>query len=115
MLNKKNRVRVGIDVGGTFTKAVALDLKTGDILGKSTVLTTHTSEKGVSNGIIKVLDNVMKSSNITFDAIELISHSTTQAINALLESDTFKVGIVAMGVGPTKKDVIKRTDLSDPK
>ena len=86
MLNKKNRVRVGIDVGGTFTKAVALDLKTGDILGKSTVLTTHTSEKGVSNGIIKVLDNVMKSSNITFDTIELISHSTTQAINALLES-----------------------------
>ena len=115
MLNKKNRVRVGIDVGGTFTKAVALDLKTGDILGKSTVLTTHTSEKGVSNGIIKVLDNVMKSSNITFDAIELISHSTTQAINALLENDTFKVGIIAMGVGPTKKDVIKRTDLSDPK
>ena len=54
---------MGIDVGGTFTKAVALDLKTGDILGKSTVLTTHTSEKGVSQGIIKVLDNVMKSSN----------------------------------------------------
>ena len=97
-MNEKNRVRVGIDVGGTFTKAVALDLKSGDILGKSTVLTTHTSEKGVSSGIITVLDNVMKSSNITFDAIELISHSTTQAINALLESDTFKVGIVAMGV-----------------
>ena len=114
-MNQKNRVRVGIDVGGTFTKAVALDLKSGDILGKSTVLTTHTAEKGVSAGIVTVLDNVMKSSNITFDAIELISHSTTQAINALLESDTFKVGIVAMGVGPTKKDVIKRTDLSDPK
>jgi len=114
-MNEKSRVRVGIDVGGTFTKAVALDLKSGDILGKSTVLTTHTSEKGVSEGIITVLRNIMTSSNITFDTIELISHSTTQAINALLESDTFKVGIIAMGVGPTKKDVIKRTDLSDPK
>ena len=59
MLNKENRVRVGIDVGGTFTKAVALDLKSGDILGKSTVLTTHTSEKGVSEGIITVLGNIM--------------------------------------------------------
>jgi len=115
LLNKENRVRVGIDVGGTFTKAVALDLKSGDILGKSTVLTTHTSEKGVSEGIITVLGNIMNSSEITFDSIELISHSTTQAINALLESDTFKVGIIAMGVGPTKKDVVKRTDLSDPK
>ena len=114
-MNEKNRVRVGIDVGGTFTKAVALDLKSGDILGKSTVLTTHTSEKGVSEGIITALSNVMNSAEITFDTIELISHSTTQAINALLESDTFKVGIIAMGVGPTKKDVIKRTDLSDPK
>ena len=114
-MNQKNRVRVGIDVGGTFTKAVALDLKSGDILGKSTVLTTHTSEKGVSEGIITALSNVMNSADITFDTIELISHSTTQAINALLESDTFKVGIIAMGVGPTKKDVIKRTDLSDPK
>tara|TARA_Y100000758_G_scaffold46723_1_gene30025 strand:- start:207 stop:2324 length:2118 start_codon:yes stop_codon:yes gene_type:complete len=114
-MNEKNRVRVGIDVGGTFTKAVALDLKSGDILGKSTVLTTHTSEKGVSEGIITALSNVMNSADITFDTIELISHSTTQAINALLESDTFKVGIIAMGVGPTKKDVIKRTDLSDPK
>jgi len=114
-MNQKNRVRVGIDVGGTFTKAVALDLKSGNILGKSTVLTTHTSEKGVSEGIITALSNVMNSADITFDTIELISHSTTQAINALLESDTFKVGIIAMGVGPTKKDVIKRTDLSDPK
>ena len=114
-MKNKNRVRVGIDVGGTFTKAVALDLKSGDILGKSTVLTTHTSEKGVSEGIITALSNVMNSAEITFDTIELISHSTTQAINALLESDTFKVGIIAMGVGPTKKDVIKRTDLSDSK
>jgi len=114
-MHEKNRIRVGIDVGGTFTKAVALDLKTGDILGKSTVLTTHTSEKGVSEGIVSTLSNIMSSSNITFDQIELISHSTTQAINALLENDTFKVGIIAMGVAPEKKDVIKRTKLSDDK
>jgi len=114
-MNENRRVRVGIDVGGTFTKAVAIDLKTGTILGKSTVLTTHTAEKGVSQGIIQALSNVIESANLSIHDIELISHSTTQAINALLENDTFKVGIISMGVGPEKRNVIKRTKLDDAK
>lgn len=114
-MDEKKRIRVGIDVGGTFTKAVAIDIKSGKILGKSTVMTTHDSEKGVSEGIVDALSNIIESSKMSLDDIELISHSTTQAINALLESDTFKVGIVAMGVGPEKKSVIKRTKLSDKK
>lgn len=114
-MTEKNRVRVGIDVGGTFTKAVAIDIKTGNILGKSTVMTTHESERGVSEGIVNALSNIIESSKISINDIELISHSTTQAINALLENDTFKVGIIAMGVGPEKKNVIKRTTLSDDK
>ena len=108
----KRRVRIGIDVGGTFTKAVAIDAKTGNILGKSTVPTTHSAQRGVSEGIVTALTEVLET-GIGIDEIELISHSTTQAINALLESDTSKVGIIAMGVGPTKKDVIKRTNLQD--
>ena len=105
----------GIDVGGTFTKAEAIDVKSGQILAKSTVHTTHSAEKGVSEGIVKALSNILKESEIKLDEIELISHSTTQAINALLESDTYKVGIIAMGVGPTKGDVMKRTTLNDKK
>lgn len=108
----KRRVRVGIDVGGTFTKAVAVDARNGAILSKSTVPTTHHSERGVSEGIVRALGDVVRQSDIEPGDIELISHSTTQAINALLESDTSKVGIVAMGVGPAKKDVVKRTNLS---
>ncbi len=107
----RQRIRVGIDVGGTFTKAVAIDVKTGTILSKSTLPTTHMSERGVSEGIVHVLTDILKQSRIDMNDIELISHSTTQAINALLESDTSRVGIIAMGVGPSKKDVIKRTDL----
>ena len=105
------RIRIGIDVGGTFTKAVAIDAATGAMLSKSTVPTTHASKKGVSEGIISAFTNIIQKSGIALDEIELISHSTTQAINALLESDTHKVGIVAMGVGPTKGDIIKRTRL----
>lgn len=109
----KTRIRVGIDVGGTFTKAVAIDVKTGAILSKSTLPTTHKSERGVSEGIVHVLTAILTQSKININDIELISHSTTQAINALLESDTSNVGIIAMGVGPSRKDVIKRTDLHD--
>ncbi|QUC65480.1 methylhydantoinase [Nitrosopumilus sp. K4] len=112
-MQHNRRVRIGIDVGGTFTKAVAIDAKTGSILGKSTVPTTHNSEKGVSEGIVSALTNILNETGINIKEIELISHSTTQAINALLESDTSKVGIIAMGVGPTKKDIIKRTNLQD--
>jgi len=109
----KRRIRVGIDVGGTFTKAVAIDVKTGSLLAKSTVSTTHSSEKGVSEGIVIALKKIIDETGIGINEIELISHSTTQAINALLESDTSKVGIIAMGVGPSKKDIIKRTNLED--
>ena len=111
----RHRIRIGIDVGGTFTKAVALDVKTGEVIAKSTVPTTHSSEKGVSQGILETITTIMKESIIHVNDIELISHSTTQAINALLESDTSKVGIVAMGVGPERKDIIKRTNLHDAK
>jgi len=115
MMQHKRRIRVGIDVGGTFTKAVAIDVKTGSIISKSTVPTTHNAKKGVSEGIVQALSNILNESTVNVDDIELISHSTTQAINALLESDTSKVGIVSMGVGPEKKDVIKRTNLQDSK
>ena len=69
----RQRIRVGIDVGGTFTKAVAIDVKTGTILSKSTLPTTHMSERGVSEGIVHVLTDILKQSRIDMNDIELIS------------------------------------------
>ncbi|MEX1996858.1 MAG: hydantoinase/oxoprolinase N-terminal domain-containing protein, partial [Nitrosopumilaceae archaeon] len=112
-MRKSRRVRIGIDVGGTFTKAVGIDITTGNILAKSTVLTTHNNKTGVSGGIVDVFTKLLSDSSISLDEIELIAHSTTQAINALLESDTAKVGIIGMGVGPEKQNIIKRTNLQD--
>ena len=109
----RRHVRIGIDVGGTFTKAVAIDSATGDIVSVSTVPTTHDARRGVSDGILDAFTRVVHDSGTALDDIDLVAHSTTQAINALLEGDTYPVGIVAMGVGPTKKDVIKRTRLDE--
>jgi N-methylhydantoinase A len=54
------RIRVGIDVGGTFTKAVAIEMVTGQIIGKVTVPTTHSSSNGVSTGIIETLETLIR-------------------------------------------------------
>ena len=101
------RIRIGVDVGGTFTKAVAIDMMNGAIMGKVTVPTSHSSSGGVSNGIVLALTDLIKNQHIETSEIELISHSTTQAVNALLEGDTSKVGIIGMGVGLEKSNVIK--------
>jgi N-methylhydantoinase A len=111
--SKKRRIRVGIDVGGTFTKAVAINMVTGSILGQSTLPTTHKSDQGVSTGILQALSDVMNKFHIQNCEVELISHSTTQAVNALLEGDTAKVGILGMGVSLEKSNIIKRTHIKD--
>jgi len=108
-----NRIRIGVDVGGTFTKSVAIDMNNGKIIGKVTVPTSHFSEEGVSTGIIESLMKLIHRESIKESNIELISHSTTQAVNALLEGDTTKVGIIGMGVSLEKSDIIKRTNIGN--
>jgi N-methylhydantoinase A/oxoprolinase/acetone carboxylase beta subunit len=110
-----SRIRIGVDVGGTFTKSVAIDMSTGQIIGKVTVPTSHFSDEGVSTGIVESLMKLINKEKISESNIELISHSTTQAVNALLEGDTAKVGIIGMGVSLEKNDIVKRTNLGDIK
>ena len=108
------KIRIGIDVGGTFTKAVAIDTANKKIIGKMSMHTTHSSVEGVSEGIVNALSLLIHKNNINPMEIELISHSTlTQAVNALLEGDVAKVGIIGMGVGLEKSNVIKRTNIKN--
>ena len=93
------KVRIGIDVGGTFTDAVAIDDETYEIRGAVKVPTTHTAPGGVAEGIIQALHRVMGKNGIRAEDVAFIAHGTTQSTNALLEGDVVDVGILTIGRG----------------
>ncbi len=91
------QVRMGIDVGGTFTDAVLIDNETYEIIGKMKMLTTH--EQGVAYGVVTILKKILEENHISPEDVVFIAHGTTQATNALLEGDVASVGIIGMGTG----------------
>lgn len=103
------RVRVGVDVGGTFTKAVAVDVLTGELVAQALVPTSHGHEDGVSAGVVHVVREI--ADRVGPEAVEMVTHSTTQAVNALLEGDVAPVGIIGMGREPELRKARQRTGL----
>ncbi len=89
-------LRVGIDVGGTFTDVVVVEAGTRTIVARIKVPTTHTARAGVAEGIVTALRQALAVPGIDVARIAFIAHSTTQATNALLEGDVASVGIVGL-------------------
>jgi N-methylhydantoinase A len=106
-------VRVGVDVGGTFTKAVACD-EGGAVVARGVVPTTHRTSGGVADGVARVLETVFADvDRLGHGPVAVVSHSTTQAVNALLEGDTAVVGVLGGGHRPDLRRARRRTRVGE--
>lgn len=113
----QKKVRVGIDVGGTYTDAVVIDNKTNQIIAKEKIKTTHLHEDGVAKGITDIVSKVLEDKQIDSEDVMFIAHGTTQATNALLEGDVAKVGVIGMADNKkdSRKTIIEDIELSQGK
>lgn len=105
------KVRIGIDVGGTFTDAVVIDAGTYEVLAKRKIPTTHS--EGVAHGVVEIISALMKENQIAPEDVTFIAHGTTQATNALLEGDVAQVGIVGMATGVDARGAKGETNIGD--
>ena len=101
-------IRMGIDVGGTYTKCVAMDNLTHEIVGKNEVKTTHDDERGVAAGVVQSFKNCMAENDIKPEDVVFVAHSTTQATNAFIEGDVAPVGIIGVAGGGLEGFLAKR-------
>lgn len=80
------QIIAGVDVGGTFTDLIVLDVKAGRVvLGK-----TPSTVDDQSKGVLKAL----RESGYPVSEIDMIVHGTTVTTNALLERRIAKVGLI---------------------
>jgi N-methylhydantoinase A len=102
-------LRVGVDVGGTFTKAVALDAESHRVRAHCAVPTTHGADGGVTVGVVEALERLLGELGDESGAVRYVAFSTTQAMNALLEGDVAPVGVVGIGAGRELRAAGRRT------
>jgi N-methylhydantoinase A/oxoprolinase/acetone carboxylase beta subunit len=105
-------VRLGVDVGGTFTKAVAVDAATGELVAQAIVPTSHAAVDGIAEGVVASI----AAARLRVDAagagpIAMVGHSTSLAVNALLEGDLPVIGLIGIGRAPDLGVARKRTDV----
>ena len=102
------KLRIGVDIGGTFTDMVILDETTGSLQNFKGLSTPE----ALSEGVVKLIEDAQ----ILTDHIVFLAHGTTVGINALLERKGPPTGIVAT---EGFEDVLElrrcaRTHLLDP-
>ncbi|MEF2976219.1 hydantoinase/oxoprolinase family protein [Subtercola sp. YIM 133946] len=84
---------IGIDVGGTFTDAVAAD-DSGRITGAKTPSTPQDYSIGVLAAISELASQLGMDERTLLESTEYIAHGTTASINALVTGNVEPVGFI---------------------
>ena len=83
-------MRIGIDVGGTFTDVVCVDEAAGVFHCTKTPTTYHDLAEGVLKGLSEILDIA----GVSIRDIDYIIHGTTIGTNAIVEGTGARVGLI---------------------
>ncbi|WP_129113618.1 hydantoinase/oxoprolinase family protein [Halegenticoccus tardaugens] len=99
--------RIGVDTGGTFTDVVIYDEETGEVRTTKTPSTPPEFDRGVLNGIDKILER----ENIAGCNISFLSHGTTVGTNSVLENEIPDLGLIT---NEGLRDVLEIGDQTRP-
>src|SRR6266478_5570640 len=81
-------LRIGIDVGGTFTDVVAFDERASELLA---ILKYPSDPRRPAS----VMENIMRDLGATYgDRVSLVMHGSTVALNTMLEGKGVRVGLL---------------------
>ncbi len=83
-------VRVGVDIGGTFTDLVLVDEATGALRVGKLLTTPKDPSQAVEAGVVRLLDEA----GIRAQAVRTLIHGTTLATNALIERKGAKTALL---------------------
>jgi len=85
-------MRIGIDVGGTFTDIVLIDDQRGKIHYTKVLTVPKNPAQGLLNGVEKIL----RITNATMAELDYMihGHGTTIGTNALIERKGAKTGLI---------------------
>lgn len=81
MAGEQAEVRVGVDIGGTFTDLLVFDIASGKFQTGKTLTTPDDPSRAVTEGLATVLADA----GITPGAVRQIVHGTTLVTNAIIE------------------------------
>ncbi len=111
MMDKDTQIRLGVDIGGTFTDLVLVDEARGAVHIAKVLTTPDDPAEGTLAGFRKILE----SAGVDASDLASIVHATTLITNALIERKGARTGLITTG---GFSDVIeigreKRFDLYD--
>lgn len=83
-------MKIGVDIGGTFTDLVMLDPDTGRLFNEKVLTTPDDPSRGVLTGITSILGK----NGVAPDRVTDVIHGTTLVANALIERKGVKTALV---------------------
>ena len=83
-------IRLGVDIGGTFTDLVLLDDKTGQTM----VVKVPSQPNKPADALAAAVERALKQANAPAESVNLLNHGTTIVTNAVLEGNLARTALI---------------------